>query len=103
MAHFKRGKCRRHGRISFTSTATTLKRLGFDLAIPSGDGGRRWRPWPTWVRGPMGNTPAKWNREMHARPHRARTRAMARKVLIGMVEPDEALWPDSRKPQRYFW
>lgn len=97
MANFKRGKCRRHGRITFTSEKTTLKSLGVQLPIES------WSkdvPRQYWTR--YGRNPGKWNRSFHSRPHRARTRQTARQVLQG-ADHEAVNWPTVNRPNKYFW
>jgi len=99
MAHYKRGKCRRHGRITFTAEKTLLKSIGVHLPIVS------WRQdVPRWVKWPnYGRNPGKWNRDFHSRPHRARTKLIAGEVRRGRLEPDCAIWPVHGRPNKYFW
>jgi len=102
MAHYKRGKCRRHGRITFLAEPTKIKRAGLPLEY-KWFLGRRILIWPKELRSFYGRSPAKWNRSFHSRPHRARERRVARQVVTGAVDADEALWPVLRKPTIYFW
>ena len=96
MAHYKRGKCRRHGRITFTAEKTVLKSLGIAVTTT-------WEQRPKWLRWfDYGRSPAKWNREMHTRPHRSGAKRIAKSIAMG-GDPDGACWPVPGKPTKYFW
>ena len=50
----------------------------------------------------MGSWPAWWDIIYHRRPHRARTKALKRKLMAG-VDPDNVVWPVPKKPHNYYW
>jgi hypothetical protein len=49
------------------------------------------RHWPAW-----------WDLQFHTRPRRARTTELERRVLQG-DDPDNIVWPLSKKPHVYYW
>ncbi len=51
----------------------------------------------------LGGNPAWWDRVFHNRPHRAKTKRLERKVLRDQIDPDDTVWPISRKPTQYYW
>jgi hypothetical protein len=58
-----------------------------------GDGRWYWmQHWPRW-----------WDVCFHTRPTRRRANKVTHNVLLGKVEADEANWPLSRKPHKYYW
>jgi len=109
MAHYKRKRPRTAARTTFMATPTLLKRLGVPLSPHGGLGAAETRRrfliggWPDWVRGPMGNHPRWWDLVFHTRPHRARTKAIARRIMRGEIDPDDTAWPLPDKPTKYFW
>jgi len=50
------------------------------------------RNWPKW-----------FDVIEHNRPRRREDAAVAKAVLCGKIDPDEALWPLSRRPRSYYW
>ena len=51
----------------------------------------------------LNNWPAWWDIVFHRRPHRRRAAQTTRRVLLGKVEADAAIWPVSKKPHNYYW
>lgn len=59
------------------------------------------RPWRGFDRQCM-NEPGHWVHEMMTRPARAKEHHIARLVARGL-DPDGVVWPDNRKPHKYYW
>lgn len=51
----------------------------------------------------MSNYPRWWDVVFHTRPNRRANTRMMRSVFIGNVDEDEAVWPLSKKPHKYYW
>ncbi len=108
MAHYKRGRCRRGGRSRRNSTTFTRKRWGFrPIKLP-----RRWWALDIPTRDLWPNTTGDWWGHQvprshdilyHTKPRRRNEAALARKVLLGRVDMEEALWPLEKKPHSYYW
>lgn len=73
MAHYKRGKCRFHG--------------------------KGHRSDKTWF---MSTEPRWHNILFHRRPFRRADKRLAKKVLAG-IDPDNLAWPRFHRPQIYYW
>ena len=122
MANYKRKRPRTSGGRR-TSETCYRKRLGLKPIVPP-----RWRDvrggadygsaeyyerilafyadrrkfWPDQFNR-MSNWP-KWHDVInHNRPRRREDAAMSHAVARGKVDPDEALWPLSRRPHIYYW
>lgn len=122
MAHYKRGKCRRHCPRAIRGSETSFRaRYGFvpvrrpdikdwpDLLTSEwyemwhprrrhGNSGRK-------VGGPfcmMHSYPAWHDREFHNKPHRAAVRRTEKAILKG-ADADGVVWPHPRKPHIYYW
>lgn len=57
--------------------------------------GQEWRwlnSWPRW-----------WDVIYHRRPHRRKAMVITKAVLAGKIEAENASWPLSKKPHRYYW
>jgi len=50
----------------------------------------------------MNNWPAAWDITFHRRPPRRHAKAIAHSIVRG-ADPDEALWPLSKRPHVYYW
>jgi hypothetical protein len=51
----------------------------------------------------LNNYPSAWDIQYHTRPRRAQEKHIARAILKGTIDPDEAIWPLSKKPHIYYW
>lgn len=103
MANYKRKRCRYNGRTSTYSNTGYRVRCGLKpVKIPL----RWWKDnvdyWPSEFNR-MGNTPSSWNICYHTRPRRAAEKRLAYAIRVGRVDPEEALWPVSKKPHIYYW
>lgn len=47
--------------------------------------------------------PKWWDVVFHTRPRRRRESLMLRKVVIGAIDADNAVWPLEHKPHKYYW
>lgn len=85
MAHYKRKRARTKSSGYYSANA-----LKYRLGDKYND--RLWlRNWPRY-----------WDKVMHTRPFRTRTRQLEHAVMQGN-DPDAILWPDGRKPHIYYW
>jgi len=126
MAHYKRGKCRRNCTKAIRGSQTSWRaRFGmkpiriawgdipdWNIRHCSAEWDAMWHP-----RGRHGNRgrkisghysmmssyPAWWDRTFHTRPRRAKEKAMARQILKGNLDPDNAAWPLQKRPHIYYW
>ena len=90
MAHHKRKKPRT--RTYARGSAKGRERRLIDKGQPVPE-------WP-WI----GTWPAFWDILRHSRPRRRETSRLARAVLMGWVDPDDAAWPlGNHKPHIYYW
>lgn len=115
MANYKRKRPRTSGG-QHTSVIFYRKRLGIKPVVPL-----RWEnlgswgsleylrkvrairnSWPSQFR-MMRNWPKWFDVIEHNRPRRREDAAVAKAVLCGKIDPDEALWPLSRRPRSYYW
>jgi hypothetical protein len=56
-------------------------------------GSRSWlHSWPAWH-----------DIIHHRRPNRRKARVLERALELDRLDPDEAVWPLSRRPHTYFW
>ena len=105
MANYKRGKCRRNAFGSRWSETSLRKRLGLKPVRVPDDVyiyRREWRTiWPPWYNF-LSHNPAWHDRTYHTRPHRVATRRVEKAILKG-ADPDETLWPEARRPQKFYW
>lgn len=126
MAHYKRGKCRRDCPKAIRGSETSWRaRFGLKpvrilpehipdwplrktdaewdaMWHPRGRHGNRGRK----ISGPfsmMNGYPAWWDRTFHTRPRRSKEKAIARRILCGDLDPDDAAWPLEKKPHIYYW
>lgn len=118
MAHYKRGKCRYTGRSSRISETFYRKRVGLvPVKLTKEHLKLDWSAWRAlWVPmrtnqgrkigGPfsMMNGAPRWHDIMHhTRPRRTREKRIARAIVAGRIDGEEAIWPLSRKPTIYYW
>jgi hypothetical protein len=54
--------------------------------------------WFYWM-----TTPSHWNHDFSTVPRRAKEQKMLREVLKAEIDPDDASWPLSKKPHKYYW
>lgn len=122
MAHYKRGKCRYNGKCRHASLTFYRKRWGLKpIIVPRFErppGSKRWekvwkeawlshrdmvrRAWPDEF-SMMSNYPRSWDIQFHTRPRRAKEKLVERKIVTGKIDPDEAIFPLSKKPHIYYW
>ena len=56
------------------------------------------------ARGRWNNSPRWWDIIHHRRPRRATERAIERKIIAGLIDPDAVAWPlGNSKPLVYYW
>jgi hypothetical protein len=110
MAHFKRGKCRYLGKYNNGSQTSLRARRGLKPIRISSDWWRKpWIEreidWGDQFRGLKYNQgyPHKWDIQCHSRPRRAQEKQMAKRLLKGAIDSEEANWPLSKKPHIYYW
>lgn len=113
MAHYKRGKCRYHGKGRTYSETFYRKRHGLrPVVVPEGPKSHaEWRIW--WGQNSkrfwpdefnmLANWPRAWDILHHTRPRRARDKRTTRGIRDGRIDPDEAIWSLEKKPHIYYW
>lgn len=47
--------------------------------------------------------PRHWDKVMHTRPARIRSNRLAHLITKGVIDADDTVWPDYRKPHIYYW
>ncbi len=84
MAHYKRKRPRTSG------THSPMNRREIDA--PG-------RPKHWW----LGAEPRWHDVVFHRRPRRREAAAVARAILVGGLDPDDAIWPHAKWPTTYYW
>lgn len=113
MAHYKRGKCRYHGKTRHCSETFIRRRRGLKpVVIPDGPPGREWHPWwqqhkrifwPSGAYHWYSTSPAWHDILHHSRPRRSKEKRLEKAILAGRIEADEAMWPLSKRPHIWYW
>jgi hypothetical protein len=105
MAHYKRKRSRTSVG-SHTSTTFYRKRLGLKPAYLGRDWWKSDIPasvlWPAEFN-MMSNWPRWWDIIHHTRPTRRKAKQITRSVLLGKLDPDNAVWPKHRDKHCYYW
>lgn len=86
MAHYKRKRSR-------TASSGYYSNNGLKRRL--GDAEKDLSHWTT-------RYPRWWDKVMHTRPSRARTRLLEHRVRKG-EDTEDMTWPDGRKPHVYYW
>lgn len=124
MANYKRRRCRRNCPRAIRGSVTSWRaRFGFKpirlpdwrdrparhtgdwnaLWSPTGSHRNRGRKISSGEFSMMSSYPAWWDRIFHTKPRRAKERRIARAILIGHIDADNAAWPHQKRPHIYYW
>jgi hypothetical protein len=88
MAHYRRVRSRtKHG------CGRTKKFLGTE---------KPFMPFPDWDQWGWMTTPSSHNILFHSRPRRREEKHCEHQILRG-TDPEDILWPTSKRPHKYYW